>query len=183
MVTKEDALTGIHHAVTNILSNREYEDAVLRHGDPFGPALGFRGKPCRSCLADAESGFIQPLDPARRYFLERFDTVWLRLSSKVASGALGYGKTLHAQRVFCGHTHEAMQVKRDGVEYFNSGSWTQQRATYITIDSTGVTIHDYEERIDDNYSGEERSETDSEFAALSHSSGLSADLEYENIPG
>jgi len=116
-------------------------------------------------------------------FLERFDTVWLRLSSKVASGALGYGKTIHAQRVLCGHTHEAMQVKRDGVEYFNSGSWTQQRATYITIDSTGVTIHDYEERIDDNYSGEERSETDSEFAELSHSSGLSADLEYENIPG
>src|SRR5438552_14690789 len=106
-------------------------------------------------------------------FLERFDTVWLRLSSKVAAGALDHGKTLQAQRVFCGHTHEPMQAESDGVEYLNCGCWTQQAATYITIDSTGVTIHDCEERIDDHYSSEERSETDSEFAELSQSAGLS----------
>jgi UDP-2,3-diacylglucosamine pyrophosphatase LpxH len=116
-------------------------------------------------------------------FLERFDTRWLRLSSKVATGALDHGKALQAQRVFCGHTHEAMQAESDGVEYFNCGSWTQPNATYITIDSTGVNIHVYEERIDDHYSSEERSETDSEFAELSQSAGLSGDLEYENIPG
>jgi predicted phosphodiesterase len=116
-------------------------------------------------------------------FLERFDTVWLRLSSKVAAGAMEHGKALQAQRVFCGHTHEAMQAESDGVEYFNCGSWTQQNATFITIDSTGVTIHDYEERIDDHHSSEERSETDSEFAELSSAAGLSGDLEYENISG
>jgi len=116
-------------------------------------------------------------------FLERFDTVWLRLSSKVAAGALDHGKTLQARRVFCGHTHEAMQAESDGVEYFNCGSWTQQTATYITIDPTGVTIHDYEERIDDHYSSEERSGIDSEFAELSSAAGLSGDLEYENISG
>jgi UDP-2,3-diacylglucosamine pyrophosphatase LpxH len=76
-------------------------------------------------------------------FLERFDTAWLRLSEKVASGALTHAKSKNTQRVFCGHTHEALSLKRDGVEYYNSGSWTQDKTTYIAIDHPGVRICEY----------------------------------------
>jgi UDP-2,3-diacylglucosamine pyrophosphatase LpxH len=76
-------------------------------------------------------------------FIERFDTVWLRLSAKVASGAIGHATSRNAQRVFCGHTHEALSLKRDGVEYYNTGSWTQDQATYIAIDQSGVRIWEY----------------------------------------
>src|SRR6202140_4681756 len=48
-------------------------------------------------------------------FLERFDTAWLRLSPKVAGGALAHGRSRNAHRVFCGHTHEALSLVRDGV--------------------------------------------------------------------
>ncbi len=116
-------------------------------------------------------------------FLERFDTVWLRLSDKVAAGALGHAQQRKVDRIFCGHTHEAVQARRDTTEYFNTGSWTQPTATYVTIDEEGVTIHEYEERADDRYSGEERGEADLEFAHLSDAAGLRGNVEYEGVPG
>jgi UDP-2,3-diacylglucosamine pyrophosphatase LpxH len=82
-------------------------------------------------------------------FLERFDTAWLRLSPKVAGGALAHGRSKNANRVFCGHTHEALSLVRDGVEYYNTGSWTQDSATYIAIDHQGVRICQYEDAAGD----------------------------------
>jgi UDP-2,3-diacylglucosamine pyrophosphatase LpxH len=82
-------------------------------------------------------------------FIDRFDTKWLRLSSKVRDGALAHAQARNSQRVFCGHTHEALHAERDGIEYFNSGSWTQPVATYITIDETGVAIRDYKDDVYD----------------------------------
>ena len=78
-------------------------------------------------------------------FLERFDTAWLRLSAKVAAGALAHGRAKEVDRIFCGHTHEALSLKRDGVEYYNSGSWTQENATYIAVDHQGARVLEYRE--------------------------------------
>jgi UDP-2,3-diacylglucosamine pyrophosphatase LpxH len=83
-------------------------------------------------------------------FLERFDTSWLRLSAKVTSGAMAHAKSRNAKRVFCGHTHEALSLDREGVEYYNTGSWTQDRATYVAIDHSGVRICDYREPPEDS---------------------------------
>jgi len=80
-------------------------------------------------------------------FIDKFDSKWLRLSSKVMKGALAHARTRNAQYVFCGHTHEALNAERGGIRYFNSGSWTQLNATYITIDEQDVTIQEYNERI------------------------------------
>lgn len=77
-------------------------------------------------------------------FLDRMGTRWQRLSPKVASGAIGYARRHNATRIFCGHTHSAMQLIEDGVEYFNSGSWMDAHPTYISIDEEGVRIHEYE---------------------------------------
>lgn len=116
-------------------------------------------------------------------FLERFDTVWLRLSYKVANRALEYGKARNASRVFCGHTHEAMRLMSQGVEYFNTGSWTQESATYVTIDDEGVLIHVCERGVNDHHPGSERGEDDCEPAELVGAAGLRADVEYEDIGG
>ena len=116
-------------------------------------------------------------------FLERFDTVWLRLSDKVATGALAHAQHRNVHRIFCGHTHEAMCATRGSIEYFNTGSWTQPAATYITVDEEGVNIHEYDERLDHRYSGEERGEADLERADLAGPAGLREDVQYEGIPG
>jgi|SRR5581483_1162615 len=114
-------------------------------------------------------------------FLERFDTVWLRLSSKVASGAIAHAGEKAADRIFCGHTHEAMRVQRNSIEYFNSGSWTQESATYVTIDEEGVQIHEYSKRADDCDPGEERGEADSSAIDVVSSAGLRADAAHESV--
>jgi UDP-2,3-diacylglucosamine pyrophosphatase LpxH len=125
--------------------------------------------------------------------IDRLNTRWLRMSPKVASGALSHARYHEAQRVFCGHTHEALHMERDGIDYYNSGGWVDSRLTYLTIDETGVKIHEYDEReyneregneperADDRDSGEERSEADSAFADLADDSGLLEDVEYESV--
>ena len=113
--------------------------------------------------------------------IDRLNTRWLRMSAKVAAGAIAYARQLGAERIFCGHTHDAMHMERDGVHYFNSGGWIDSRLTYITVAEEGVRIHEYQERADDRDSGEERSETDSESAAFAGDAGLLEDVEYEGV--
>jgi UDP-2,3-diacylglucosamine pyrophosphatase LpxH len=124
---------------------------------------------------------IQRLDlkgkPVAR-FIDRINTRWLRMSHKVASGALFYARLHNADRIFCGHTHEAMREEKDAIHYYNAGGWVDERLTYITIDSAGVRIHEYREPPDSRDSAEEQSDADSTVAELA----LPEDAEYENIP-
>jgi UDP-2,3-diacylglucosamine pyrophosphatase LpxH len=87
---------------------------------------------------------LQKIDSRRKglsRFLDRQNTKWLRLSSKVAQGALDLAKARRADVVFCGHTHRAMQLEKDGIRYFNSGCWTTEDPTFITVNHSGVEIH------------------------------------------
>jgi UDP-2,3-diacylglucosamine pyrophosphatase LpxH len=91
---------------------------------------------------------LQKLDFKDRSFsryVDLLNTRWLRLSAKVADGAMAQARLRQAVRVFCGHTHVALQRADDGVEYYNSGSWTDAQATYITVDSEGVRIREYDD--------------------------------------
>lgn len=118
--------------------------------------------------------------------IDRLNTRWLRMSPKVAAGALAYARHHQAERVFCGHTHEALHIEQNGISYYNSGAWVGSRLTYLTVDEKGVRIHDYHEhesgqRIDYCDSGEERGETDSAFADIADESGLLEDAEYQGV--
>src|SRR4029077_20779904 len=104
--------------------------------------------------------------------IDRLNTRWLRLSSTVASGALRYASQQGADRIFCGHTHEAIHVEQDGIHYYNAGGWVDSRLTYLTIDEQEVRIHEYIERTDDRDSSEERGETASEFIYFADEAGL-----------
>ena len=114
------------------------------------------------------------------------------MSSKVSSGALHYARQHGADRIFCGHTHQAVHVEENGVQYYNSGGWVDSRLTYLTVDEQGVQIHDFNEheydehrheRTDDRDSGQERGEADSEFADFADEAGLLEDVEYESVGG
>src|ERR1700691_2473448 len=118
-------------------------------------------------------------------FLDRLNTRWLRLSSKVADGALAHARYHQAVRIFCGHTHAAMHRHERGTDYFNCGSWIDAHPTYITVGEEGVQIHEYVdehiERPDDRHPGEERSPADSEPAEFASEAGLLEDGEYEGV--
>jgi len=116
-------------------------------------------------------------------YVERIHIRWLRLTQKVAAGALAYGRFHQAERIFCGHTHVAQRDQRDGVEYYNSGSWTDARPTYVTVDEEGVQIHEYHERTDDRHSRQERGEADAAVADFADDAGLFEDAEYQGVGG
>ena len=78
--------------------------------------------------------------------IDRLNTRWLRMSAESRGRErLRTPGTWQAERVFCGHTHEALHVEQDGISYYNSGGWVGSRLTYLTIDEEGVQIHDYNE--------------------------------------
>jgi UDP-2,3-diacylglucosamine pyrophosphatase LpxH len=77
-------------------------------------------------------------------FIDRVNTRWLRMESRVAEGALLYARAGRVDRIFCGHTHVASHQSRHGVEYYNSGSWIDANPTYLTINEEGVQIRKYE---------------------------------------
>ena len=89
---------------------------------------------------------LQKLDSKNKVvtrFLDRLNTNWLRMSTKVSQGALAHARRHGGHRIFCGHTHAAMYRVEDGIEYYNSGSWIDERPTYITVGKDGVQIREY----------------------------------------
>jgi UDP-2,3-diacylglucosamine pyrophosphatase LpxH len=109
-------------------------------------------------------------------FIDRLNTRWLRMSSKVASGALFHARLRRVDRIFCGHTHEAMQEERDGIHYYNAGGWVDAVPTYITIGGGGVQIHQYQ--VQDSSHDSEEPEADSSLAEFANAP---QDAEYENV--
>jgi UDP-2,3-diacylglucosamine pyrophosphatase LpxH len=183
------------HGLANIMSHLvgvrvyehyEWEYRGLRHVAIHGHQFdGFQVNRLRlSRLGTSLYLQLQKLDfknkPIAR-LIDRLNTRWLRMSPKVAAGALAHARHHGADRIFCGHTHEAIHMERDGINYYNSGGWVDSRLTYLTIDEQGVQIREYQERTDDRDSGEERSEADSAFADLADDSGLLEDVEYEGV--
>jgi len=197
------------HGLTNIMSHlvgvRVYQDYtweyrgqrhIAIHGHQFD---GFQVNRVRlSQWGTALYLQLQKLDFKRKpivRMIDRLNTRWLRLSTKVANGALNYARQHAADRIFCGHTHQAIHQEKDGINYYNSGGWVDSRLTYLTIDETGVQIHDYDkheydehefsepesaERADDRDSSQERGQADPALADLADESGLLEDVEYES---
>jgi UDP-2,3-diacylglucosamine pyrophosphatase LpxH len=195
------------HGLTDIMShlvgvqvyqNYEWVYRGLRHLAIHGHQFdGFQvNRITMSRLGTSLYLLLQQLDfkskPIAR-MIDRLNTRWLRMSAKVSAGALGYAKHHGADRVFCGHTHEAIHVQRDGIDYYNSGGWVDSRLTYLTIDEEGVQIREFNEqefgepepefgeRADHRDSGEERSEADSALVDVADESGLLEHVAYESI--
>jgi UDP-2,3-diacylglucosamine pyrophosphatase LpxH len=195
------------HGLTNIMSHlvgvRVYQKYAWQYGGLRHIAIhghqfdGFQVSNVKlSTLGTALYLQLQKLDfkgnPISR-LIDRLNTRWLRMGSKVSSGALQYARQRGADRIFCGHTHQAIHVEQDGVHYYNTGGWVDSRLTYLTIDEEGVRIHEFNkhefneheqiERTDDRDSGEERGEADSSFADFADEPGLLEDVEYESVGG
>ena len=178
---------GLTNVMSHLVGVRVFQEyawtyAGLRHLAIHGHQ--FDGFAVKIDYYDKGSSLLQKLDlkdkPLAR-LIDRLNTRWLRMSAKVAAGAIAHARLRGADRIFCGHTHDAMQAERDGIRYYNSGGWIDSRPTYITIADEGVRIHEYSERTDDRDSSEERGETDSELDAFAGDAGLFEDVEYEGV--
>lgn len=118
-------------------------------------------------------------------YLDRISTRWLRLTEKVAEGALSYARAGNIDRVFCGHTHVADERHMNGISYYNSGCWVDTQPTYITIAEEGVRIHVYEpgvyERIEHRHSRAQRGRNTTAALEVADEAGLSLFGEYQSV--
>ena len=127
---------------------------------------------------------IQKLDSSSKrfsHFLDRVSTRWLRLSDKVAEGAIHYARAGQCDRVFCGHTHAALSVEREGIEYYNSGSWVDPHATFLTINQHGVEIQTYAGGTHHRDPCQEREPVSAKTANLIEQAGLPAFAGYQSL--
>jgi UDP-2,3-diacylglucosamine pyrophosphatase LpxH len=170
---------------------REYvwEEAGIRHlalhGDQFDGFITTHGPVASSIITSIYLAF-QKLDRGSKQFsrmLDRWNTQWQRLTPDVANGAMRYAESRNAARVYCGHTHEPLQVSQNGIQYYNAGAWTNAVPTYITVDGQESKIHEYLERTDDRYPREKRRETTAKAPGLTGAPGLLAPAHYESLPG
>ena len=85
-------------------------------------------------------------------WIDRYATARLGLCEKVAQGAKHLAAADPFDVIVCGHTHEPLhRVFPDvrgpagrGVEYFNSGSWLDRPASFLSVDAvSGVRINSF----------------------------------------
>jgi UDP-2,3-diacylglucosamine pyrophosphatase LpxH len=144
---------GLTEVMSHLVGVRVYQEyswraAGLRylaiHGHQFDRFLVDNA--ALSALGEFLHMHLQRFDSQRKVFtrfLDRQNSRWLHLSPKVASGAMAHARLRGADVVFCGHTHLAMRAEKDGVRYFNSGCWTGDDPTFITVNPHAVEIRSY----------------------------------------
>jgi UDP-2,3-diacylglucosamine pyrophosphatase LpxH len=76
-------------------------------------------------------------------WLDRLNSRWLRLTPKVATGALAFAQARGDDVVFCGHTHQAFHASEGRTRYFNTGSWTHEHLTYAAVDEKGPRLGEF----------------------------------------
>ncbi len=125
------------------------------HGHQFDGFVGHSHPVLREFVTRAYL-VLQGVDRGRRNFsrlLDRLNTRWQRLVSKVANGALDYARAHGATRIYCGHTHESIAMARDGIHYYNTGAWTSARPTYVTIRGREILLNEYHAWADNSRPG------------------------------
>ena len=68
---------------------------------------------------------------------------WKRSSDMVKESALQFGKERGADIMFCGHTHRAEKDTRHGVEYVNTGCWSDLYCHYAVVDEHGALLKEF----------------------------------------
>jgi UDP-2,3-diacylglucosamine pyrophosphatase LpxH len=112
------------------------------HGDQFDSAIG-RSPAATRWLGIAHRP-LRALDPRNRHLLAwllKRVSVWRRESVRVQEGAVRHARKRGVQTVICGHTHEPADLMVDGIRYMNSGSWTEDPCSFITIGDDGPSLH------------------------------------------
>jgi UDP-2,3-diacylglucosamine pyrophosphatase LpxH len=127
---------------------------------------------------------IQKLDGPKKClsrFVDRLNTRCARMTPRVMNGAVAYARAGNIDRVFCGHTHVALHAQADGIAYYNTGSWIDARATYVTVAEEGVNIHEYAGGTHHRDSSQERSSESANPADLFEQAGLPSFAAYRSL--
>lgn len=119
------------------------KNIMILHGDKFDKFIS--KYPTIASMADFIYKIIQKIDPS--FYLARLakksSKTFLRCSELIKEKAKTYAKAYKCQIVCCGHSHLELVCKNDGIEYYNSGCWTESPCHFITIKNGEVSLNKY----------------------------------------
>ena len=127
------------------------KNVLILHGDIFDNFIS--QYPLFTKFADKIYRLIQKYDRFHQneYYYsnlaKRSSKTFLRCSQQIADRALEYCKDKNCDVVICGHTHLPLTTQNDLIYYYNSGCWTENSCSFITINSGEVEIK-YEGSLD-----------------------------------
>jgi UDP-2,3-diacylglucosamine pyrophosphatase LpxH len=67
------------------------------------------------------------------FYAKKFRRLYEILRTNIRTNAVAYAKQHGFKAVTCGHTHCAEDVVVDGIEYINTGAWTEEPICYISV--------------------------------------------------
>lgn len=117
---------------------------LVLHGHIFDDFID--DHPIITWIGDAIYNTLQRLD--RRHYIARLakarSKVFLHCLEKVQHRSIAYARRLKCEVVICGHTHHCAAAGEQGIEYFNSGCWTELPPTWLAVDAGNVAICRYD---------------------------------------
>jgi UDP-2,3-diacylglucosamine pyrophosphatase LpxH len=99
-----------------------------------------------SHVADFIYRFLQKLDSSHQIArtAKRRSKTFLRCTDKIRLKSIELAAKMNCQAVCCGHTHDPVCGAHDsGIQYYNSGSWTERPCHFLTIREGQIRLNSY----------------------------------------
>ena len=143
---------GPSEMISHLLGVEVRDEAVIEsgsrkilflHGHRFDDFI--EAYPNATWIADRVYRLLQRIDRSHTFakFAKRNSKTFLRCAEQIERESVAYARTRGCQVVCCGHTHLATATRHDGIEYFNSGCWTEKPCHYLTLRNGIVRLHEY----------------------------------------
>ena len=114
---------------------------LVIHGHRFDDFI--EEHPHITWLADCIYFALQKID--RTHYVARLaksrSKTFVRCIEKIRVGVIGLARELDCTVAICGHTHHPAADTTGAVHYYNSGCWTENPASYLTVSRGRVELH------------------------------------------
>jgi UDP-2,3-diacylglucosamine pyrophosphatase LpxH len=136
-------LLGVRVADEFVLTSGDRRILIL-HGHIFDAFLD--AHPILTWLADSVYFLLQWIDRSHYFakLAKKSSKTFLRCSRIIEERSVRHARGKRCTIVCCGHTHHAGTGQTDGVQYFNSGCWTERPCSYLTVAAGQVEIHTFD---------------------------------------
>jgi UDP-2,3-diacylglucosamine pyrophosphatase LpxH len=120
---------------------------LFHHGHRFDEFIDRH--PILTALADLIYRVLQRIDKSHTFAkaAKRKSKIFLRCAEKIETKSIEYARKKRCDAVICGHTHHSLSSNTNGIDYHNTGCWTELPSHYLTVDQGKVEIHVFDEDV------------------------------------